>query len=56
MSKEKMVVKPSYKIKIDNAGDYFSKVSRGVGITENKKKSVKNFRKEKHKKNLKNDY
>lgn len=50
MGKEKMVFKPDYKMKLDDVGDYFNKVSRGTGVTASKKQKQKNFRKEKHKK------
>lgn len=50
MKKTKMVVKADYKMKLDEAGDYFNKVSRGTGVTASKKQKQKNFRKEKHKK------
>lgn len=46
----KMVFKPDYKMKLDDVGDYLSKVSRGVGVTDSKKQKQKNFRKQKHKK------
>ena len=50
MGKIKFTIKPDYKIKLDDAGDYFNKVSRGTGVIQSKKQKEKHFRKEKHKK------
>ena len=51
-----MKFKPEYKgEKLENVGDYLNKVSRGTGVVPDKKKSKKDFRKEKHEKTLR-DY
>lgn len=42
--------KPDYKIKLDNPGDYFKKVSRGTGSPSPKKGKGSYKRNEKHKK------
>lgn len=56
MAKQTMIIKPTHKIKLDEIGDYNAKVSRGTGVIPNKKHKQKNFRKEKHKKSMRDMY